>query len=283
MRMFLEDENAVHKLVASQYKIAPDKLMRTGSYASSGTNGSQIPSALTSDLSQLSNLTGLAALGGNLPSSALNALTAMDNGSIAAAAALNENASNNPAFAAALLLASNNGNRLNLEALKLLERHQAGSPINISNNSQNFHMNNSLMDSSNTQRSSANSTPERRSPSLNNSASSPNSQANLFLNNKRPTSTGPISLNGLSSSEFSSQSLSSKMGYNQPQSVYEMAALTDTLDTQDVTTKIKESLMQHNIGQKIFGEVVLGLSQGSVSELLSKPKPWSMLRYVYLN
>lgn len=276
MRMFLEDENAVHKLVASQYKIAPDKLMRTGNYAA-GTNGSQIPSALSSDLSQLSNLTGLAALGGNLPGSALNALTAMDNGSIAAAAALNENASNNPAFAAALLLA-NNGNRLGLEAFKLLERHQQGSPINISNNSQNFHLNNSLMDSSNTQRSSANSTPERRSPSLNNSASSPNSQANLFLNNKRPTSTGPLSLNGLSSSEFSSQSLSSKMGYNQPQSVYEMAALTDTLDTQDVTTKIKESLMQHNIGQKIFGEVVLGLSQGSVSELLSKPKPWSMLR-----
>lgn len=30
--MFLEDENAVHKLVASQYKIAPEKLMRTGGY-----------------------------------------------------------------------------------------------------------------------------------------------------------------------------------------------------------------------------------------------------------
>ena len=28
---------------------------------------------------------------------------------------------------------------------------------------------------------------------------------------------------------------------------------------------------------QIFGEVVLGLSQGSVSELLSKPKPWHML------
>jgi len=28
---------------------------------------------------------------------------------------------------------------------------------------------------------------------------------------------------------------------------------------------------------KIFGEAVLGLSQGSVSELLSKPKPWHML------
>jgi len=266
MRMFLEDENAVHKLVASQYKIAPDKLMRTGSYASTGTNGSQIPSALTNDLNQLSGLSGLAALSGNLPSNALNALTAMD-GSIAAAV------NGNNAFATALLLASQgNRNLLNLDTLKLLERHQAGSPNQSLNNSL-------LLDSVNTQRSSANSTPDNericRSPSLNNSASSPKSF------HKRSSSTGPLSLNGCLSSNNndynSHQSLTSSSSYSQPQSVYEMAALTDTLDTQDVTTKIKESLMQHNIGQKIFGEVVLGLSQGSVSELLSKPKPWSML------
>ena len=36
-------------------------------------------------------------------------------------------------------------------------------------------------------------------------------------------------------------------------------------------------LQFHNLGQKLFGEAVLGLSQGSVSELLSKPKPWHML------
>lgn len=36
MKLFLDDENAVHKLVASQYKIAPEKLMRTGSYAVGG-------------------------------------------------------------------------------------------------------------------------------------------------------------------------------------------------------------------------------------------------------
>jgi homeobox protein cut-like len=35
MKLFLEDEHAVHKLVASQYKIAPEKLMRTGNYAGS--------------------------------------------------------------------------------------------------------------------------------------------------------------------------------------------------------------------------------------------------------
>lgn len=38
MKMFLEDENAVHKLVASQYKIAPEKLMRTGGYAGNPSN-----------------------------------------------------------------------------------------------------------------------------------------------------------------------------------------------------------------------------------------------------
>ena len=32
MQMFLDDKNAVHRLVASQYKIIPEKLMRTGNY-----------------------------------------------------------------------------------------------------------------------------------------------------------------------------------------------------------------------------------------------------------
>ncbi len=44
-----------------------------------------------------------------------------------------------------------------------------------------------------------------------------------------------------------------------------------------MTNKIKETLLANNTGQKLFGEAVLGLSQGSVSELLSKPKPWHML------
>ncbi len=47
MKIFLEDENAVHKLVASQYKIAPEKLMRTGGY--SGTPRKFSRETLTSD------------------------------------------------------------------------------------------------------------------------------------------------------------------------------------------------------------------------------------------
>merc|ERR1719288_185724 len=59
--------------------------------------------------------------------------------------------------------------------------------------------------------------------------------------------------------------------------LYEMAALTQEFDTTHITNKVKEMLLANNTGQKLFGEAVLGLSQGSVSELLSKPKPWHML------
>jgi homeobox protein cut-like len=59
--------------------------------------------------------------------------------------------------------------------------------------------------------------------------------------------------------------------------VFEIAAMTNELDTVTITCRVKEVLQYHNLGQKLFGEAVLGLSQGSVSELLSKPKPWHML------
>ena len=36
-------------------------------------------------------------------------------------------------------------------------------------------------------------------------------------------------------------------------------------------------MSQFSISQRLFGEHVLGLSQGSVSDLLARPKPWSML------
>ncbi|XP_062869877.1 homeobox protein cut-like 1 [Trichomycterus rosablanca] len=48
-------------------------------------------------------------------------------------------------------------------------------------------------------------------------------------------------------------------------------------DTSEIARRVKEQLMKHNIGQRVFGHYVLGLSQGSVSEILSRPKPWSKL------
>ncbi|XP_055946575.1 homeobox protein cut-like 1 isoform X1 [Argiope bruennichi] len=180
MKIFLEDENAVHKLVASQYKIAPEKLMRTGSFGGA------------------TNPQGIMSFGGS--------------------------------------------NKM--------------SPRPMDNNLR---------------------TPDNRQLTQNNSVYS--------SHNHTPRSvcvtpdTMPMSLTVTSSNTpvtHSRKTPSLSRGYNQP-SVYEMAALTTDLDTQIITSKIKETLMAHNIGQKIFGEAVLGLSQGSVSELLSKPKPWHML------
>ncbi|KAL4609596.1 homeobox protein cut-like 2 isoform X1 [Arapaima gigas] len=59
--------------------------------------------------------------------------------------------------------------------------------------------------------------------------------------------------------------------------IQELVALSPELDTQLVTRRVKEVLMDNNLGQRLFGESVLGLTQGSVSDLLSRPKPWHKL------
>ena len=61
---------------------------------------------------------------------------------------------------------------------------------------------------------------------------------------------------------------------------YDISTLTTSINdinTDEITNKVKETLLNNNIGQKLFGEAVLNLSQGTVSELLSKPKPWNTL------
>ena len=53
--------------------------------------------------------------------------------------------------------------------------------------------------------------------------------------------------------------------------------ILEPLDTNHVATIVRKLLAQHNIGQRIFARYILSLSQGTVSELLSKPKCWSKL------
>lgn len=53
--------------------------------------------------------------------------------------------------------------------------------------------------------------------------------------------------------------------------------LFNNLNTEDIVRRVKEALSQYSISQRLFGESVLGLSQGSVSDLLARPKPWHML------
>lgn len=51
----------------------------------------------------------------------------------------------------------------------------------------------------------------------------------------------------------------------------------EPLETTYVSSVVRKLLAQHNIGQRVFARYILSLSQGTVSELLSKPKAWSKL------
>lgn len=53
--------------------------------------------------------------------------------------------------------------------------------------------------------------------------------------------------------------------------------MNENLNTLQISRCVRELLSMHNIGQRLFAKYVLGLSQGTVSELLSKPKPWDKL------
>lgn len=93
-------------------------------------------------------------------------------------------------------------------------------------------------------------TPDNRQLVQNNSLYSSLSQP------RTPDTSLPMSLTVSSATSTPPSSMHSRKtpnigrGYNQP-SVYEMAALTTDLDTQIITSKIKEALLAHNIGQKV--------------------------------
>ncbi|XP_073322361.1 homeobox protein cut-like 2 [Pagrus major] len=76
------------------------------------------------------------------------------------------------------------------------------------------------------------------------------------------------------------KSTPSLMALNQPTTplgIQELVAMSPELDTYAITKKVKEVLTDNNLGQRLFGETILGLTQGSVSDLLSRPKPWHKL------
>ncbi|KAI6201569.1 Homeobox protein cut-like [Aphelenchoides besseyi] len=50
-----------------------------------------------------------------------------------------------------------------------------------------------------------------------------------------------------------------------------------TMSTEELVKEVKDYLGNNSISQRQFGEKILGLSQGSVSDLLARPKSWEML------
>lgn len=291
MKIFLEDENAVHKLVASQYKIAPEKLMRTGGYSGSSQSAlknsvakmmtpTSMP-ATSPAMSASGNSTGgmdlspnslahsaMALHGLRGPTSALASLThgaGMDlNSSLSGRTSPIPTGLTYGATLAHFMSAQSSLNQRNL-ASHMAQQHQQHQQ-----QQQQLHPSPVLVKS---EKNSGSACVSKSLSSTQLGGHNNNSTSNGMTPSPMDDNSTPSAGHGLSGS-----GIPTLAAYSLPaHSVYELAALTQELDTQGMTTKIKEVLLANNIGQKIFGEAVLGLSQGSVSELLSKPKPWHML------
>lgn len=181
MKMFLEDENAVHKLVASQYKIAPEKLMRTGNYSGSP----QIPSGIAKQMPPMQKM--------------ISEMSKMQQ----------------------------EQHLMHLQQLQMPTAQMQPPP------------------------SQGQSTPLISQSSMPNPGMlltppgiPPHHRVTLPSDDKKPM---PVPVH-------SPQQNNAMRGMHQHMSptVYEMAALTQDMDTQTITTKIKEALMANNIGQKVM-------------------------------
>ncbi|GAB1599610.1 homeobox protein cut-like 1, partial [Argonauta hians] len=92
-----------------------------------------------------------------------------------------------------------------------------------------------------------------------------------------PSPTNHPSNNNNNNSNSSSSNSNSSNNSNNSNNSSGVGNKNQTLDTGGVAKTIREVLSMHNIGQRLFAKEVLGLSQGTVSELLSKPKSWDKL------
>lgn len=58
-----------------------------------------------------------------------------------------------------------------------------------------------------------------------------------------------------------------------------MAGVED-VDTTDIALRVHDLLATHHISQAVFSEHIVGLTQGALSNLLNKPKPWPNLQTI---
>ncbi|KAL9696611.1 hypothetical protein quinque_016190 [Culex quinquefasciatus] len=285
MKMFLEDDNAVHKLVASQYKIAPEKLMRTGNY--SGTpqipgmmvkNMPPMPKMLSDSINKLQQdqktllQLQMSQMQQMPPTSQAQQMQQhqqqLHQQQLAAAAAAQHQAQQEAAaaVAAAAVRQPPSSQPSPVPSQTSQSSRQQPSPQTMLLTPPGIPPQHAI--TLQTPHGGGGGAPsDKKSSSIMMGIHSPQQQQQQHT---PPSSGQPGPPPGVNS-------MRGALHQHISPTVYEMAALTQDLDTQVITTKIKEALLANNIGQKIFGEAVLGLSQGSVSELLSKPKPWHML------
>lgn len=100
----------------------------------------------------------------------------------------------------------------------------------------------------------------------------PSSESKLPVENRRSSSSSSSSVSLHMCVKEESMSESDGLLYEDEDEEDE-----EELDTSRLTRRVRETLQKHSIGQRVFGHFVLGLSQGTVSDILARPKPWRTL------
>jgi len=67
-------------------------------------------------------------------------------------------------------------------------------------------------------------------------------------------------------------------GPSTPTHSVNLCADNEEIDTYDVAERVSAELRRYNIPQALFAQTVLSRSQGTLSELLRNPKPWSKMK-----
>lgn len=90
---------------------------------------------------------------------------------------------------------------------------------------------------------------------------------------------GQFLLHSFAPTNISAISTSEPAAYDQPSSTTDSnQSNQEEINTKEVAMKISNELKKYSIPQAVFAQQVLGRSQGTLSDLLRNPKPWSKLK-----
>lgn len=69
-----------------------------------------------------------------------------------------------------------------------------------------------------------------------------------------------------------------EVNHSIPNDMKTIMAGVDDLDTSAIAVRVHDLLATHHISQAVFSEHIVGLTQGALSNILNKPKPWINLQ-----
>ncbi|XP_040578943.1 uncharacterized protein [Lepeophtheirus salmonis] len=115
-------------------------------------------------------------------------------------------------------------------------------------------------------------------PMPNSHPDGPSSNANIMMSNLKTSPPSHNNNNSSTNPAAPSASASNSNSHSSSSSSSNASGETEEINTKDLAQRISAELKRYSIPQAIFAQRVLCRSQGTLSDLLRNPKPWSKLK-----